>query len=159
MTRTLVTINYCKFTSSIPSHEREGTALSWYSPTTQESLQCICPCASRFHPHILQNPPSDNLPQNPSLAYPRPASQWGVRWKFPTLMLLFYSLAVGCGLGHHLLYPSLDGQVPKNQHVCYPPTLPWEEKTMKTDNEQTMVFPRWHRARRDCQVVSRRLCL
>lgn len=46
-----------------------------------------------------------------------PGAQWGIHWKYPFLMVLFFVFSVICALGHHILYQFLDGQVPKHQDV------------------------------------------
>ncbi|KAI5468149.1 hypothetical protein BGZ63DRAFT_460017 [Mariannaea sp. PMI_226] len=46
---------------------------------------------------------------------PNYPSQWGIHWKAPTLMLLFYALSVFSAFGHHVLYLVFDGRTPTKQ--------------------------------------------
>ncbi|KAH7128842.1 hypothetical protein EDB81DRAFT_662048 [Dactylonectria macrodidyma] len=45
---------------------------------------------------------------------PSPA-RWGIHWLSPTLMILFYSIAMGAALGHHVLCQAIEGQTPTRQ--------------------------------------------
>jgi hypothetical protein len=44
-------------------------------------------------------------------------NQWGIHWKSPTLVLVFYTVSVVAALSHHLLYSSLDGSRAHDQDV------------------------------------------